>query len=143
MVANTSKSNITGEWLLDRRWLWVILAGLLVLTFQIWKVQPFLHGFDRRFWLDGLVYAAVLPASAGLVLSLLSARSREMAWEAGCHHLQPRLQSRLNGAQTYDELAEVLLEFFRLRAAAGERRVVGLRPPRSHLSSHSNLVSKG
>jgi signal transduction histidine kinase len=70
MVANPSKTNIIGDWLLNRRWLWVML-------------------------------------------SLLSARSRELAWGAGCHHVQQRLQIRLNGAQSYDELAEVLLEFFR------------------------------
>ena len=101
---------------MDRRWLWVILAGLLVLAFQFWEDQPFLRGFDRRFWFEGFVYGAVFTAWAGLALSFLSASRREWASRAGCHHVQHRLQTRLNGAQSHDELAEVLLQFFRFVA---------------------------
>lgn len=103
-----------GEWLLRRRWWWTSLASLSVFVFEFMEYHPFQQGVKNSFFFELAYYGIALPVSTGLALSWLARRRAELAWSIYYQNLIPNLTLQLHGTHTYDELAEVFLQFVRV-----------------------------
>jgi signal transduction histidine kinase len=103
-----------GEWLLRRRWWWTSLASLSVFVFEFIEYQPFQQGVKNSFFFELAYYGVALPVSTGLALSWLARRRAELAWSIYYQNLIPNLALQLHDTHTYEELAEVFLQFVRV-----------------------------
>jgi signal transduction histidine kinase len=103
-----------GEWLLRRRWWWISLASSSVFAFEFIEYQPFQQGVRTSFFFEIGFYGIVLPVSTGLALSWLARSRAELAWSIYYQNLIPNLTLQLHNTRTYDELAEVFLQFVRV-----------------------------
>ena len=103
-----------GEWLLSRRW-WLVMSAILgVSYFEFVEYQPFVRGVNLHFFFEILFYGVVLPASTGLALAWLAASRAELAWAMYYQDLIPNLTLQMHNAHTYDELANVFMQFVKV-----------------------------
>ncbi|HLG31351.1 MAG TPA: hypothetical protein VI387_14165, partial [Candidatus Brocadiales bacterium] len=103
-----------GERLLNRRWWFVALASLSVLSFELLEYMPFARGVKGSFFFEVLFYGIFLPISTGLALSGLAASRSELAWSTYYQNLIRNLDLQLYNAHSHDELATVFLQFVRV-----------------------------
>lgn len=103
-----------GEWLLKRRWWWVVLASIAIFVFEFLEYQLDQRGINIRFVYEILFYGILLPLSTGLALSGLAASRSELAWSIYFQNLKHNLDRQLYNARSYDELGQVFMEFVRV-----------------------------
>ncbi len=103
-----------GEALLRRRWLWISLASLSVLSFEFMEYNPLQRGVEISFFFEVGFYGVVLPISTGLALTALAGSRAELLWNQYYQELIPNLGLQLHAVRTYDELARVYLQFIRV-----------------------------
>jgi signal transduction histidine kinase len=81
------------------------------LVYPLWLAETKVNEF---FFFEVILYGVVLPTLTGLAFSLFAANRAELAWSLYSQNISRNLRFQLNNAHSYDEVAEVLLQFVRM-----------------------------
>ena len=100
-----------GEWILSRRWQLIILISLSIFTYELIEHWPLFGGTDANLFFELLLYGLLIPFGGGLVFSQLVADRTELAWLNFYQNLGNNLGVQLQNANSYEELANILLQF--------------------------------
>ena len=116
MIRKLSYWQRLGEWVLKGRWWLVALLSGSIIFFELIEYELHRLGIDAntRLILEILFFAILLPVSIGLALSGMSASRSELSWSVYYQTLKHNLERQLYDARSYDELAQIFMEFVRV-----------------------------
>lgn len=100
-----------GSWILSRRWQLIILISLSIFVYELIEHWPLLGFSNKNLLFELFVYGLLIPFGAGLVFSQLVVDRAELAWLNYYQNLGNNLGVLLQNANSYEELANTLLQF--------------------------------